>query len=106
MKLSICIPIYNFDVRKLVFDLKKEINRDSIDAEIILIDDASADKFKNYNQELQSQVDTFLLLDENLGRAKIRNLFLKYAQGDYLLFLDCDGKIINAQFLSKYLQFI
>lgn len=106
MKLSICIPIYNFDVRKLIFDLKKEIDCSEIDAEIIMIDDASEDKFKNNNQELQSHVDTFLLLDENLGRARIRNLFLKYAQGDYLLFLDCDGKIINARFLSKYLQFI
>jgi ADP-heptose:LPS heptosyltransferase len=25
MKLSVCIPVYNFDVRELVFDLKKKL---------------------------------------------------------------------------------
>ncbi|WP_407403920.1 glycosyltransferase family 2 protein [Chryseobacterium sp.] len=106
MKLSICIPIYNFDVRKLVFDLKKEIDRNALDAEIILVDDASNDKFKNFNQELKSEVEVFIFLDKNIGRARIRNLFLNYAKGDYLLFLDCDGKVINANFITNYLQLI
>lgn len=106
MKLSICIPIYNFDIRKLVFDLKKEIDRNALDAEIILVDDASNDKFKNFNQELKSEVEVFIFLDKNIGRARIRNLFLNYAKGDYLLFLDCDGKVINANFITNYLQLI
>ncbi|MFY1048174.1 glycosyltransferase family 2 protein [Chryseobacterium sp. GP-SGM7] len=104
MKISVCIPIYNFDVRELVNDLKKQIQNNSIDAEIILIDDASDDAFKQINNELQNQVEKFVLLEKNVGRSKIRNLFLKYTDGDYLLFLDCDVKIDNKNFLTNYLQ--
>lgn len=104
MKLSVCIPVYNFDVRELVFDLKKEIKENLIDAEIILIDDASDEKFRTINKELQSEVKSFILLEKNIGRSKIRNLFLQHAEGDYLLFLDCDAKIESSDFLSNYLN--
>lgn len=104
MKLSVCIPVYNFDVRELISDLKKEIKENLIDAEIILIDDASVEKFKIINKELQSEVKNFVFLEKNIGRSKIRNLFLQYAEGDYLLFLDCDAKIESCDFLSNYLN--
>jgi len=103
MKLSICIPVYNFDLRELVFDLQKEIENNTIDAEIILIDDASEQSFKVINSELQKEVQTFIFLDNNIGRARIRNLFLNYSKGNYLLFLDCDVKIDNLHFLQNYL---
>jgi len=106
MKLSVCIPVYNFDVRELIFDLKKEIKENLIDAEIILIDDASDEKFKTINKELQNEVKSFILLEKNIGRSKIRNLFLQYSEGDYLLFLDCDGKIIESNFLTIYVDFL
>ncbi|KIC61939.1 glycosyltransferase family 2 protein [Chryseobacterium taiwanense] len=106
MKLSICIPVYNFDVRELVFDLKKEIENNKIDAEIILIDDASEESFTIINSELQKEVQAFVFLEKNIGRTRIRNLFLNYTKGDYLLFLDCDGQIISNTFLSSYIQFI
>lgn len=104
MKISVCIPIYNFDVRELVYELKKEINDNSIDAEIILIDDASNENFIQINNELQNEVEQFILLEKNSGRSRIRNLFLKYIKGDYLLFLDCDVKIDNENFLTNYLR--
>lgn len=106
MKLSICIPVYNFDVRELVFDLKKEIDIQNIDAEIILIDDASKEEFKQINRELQNTIHHFIFLEKNIGRSQIRNLFLQYAVGEYLLFLDCDGKITGENFLKNYTQFI
>lgn len=106
MKLSICIPVYNFDVRELVFDLKKEIETEEIDVEIILIDDASKERFKKTNQSLEDQVDHFIFLEKNVGRSRIRNLFLNFSTGEYLLFLDCDGKVISENFLKKYIQFI
>ncbi|REC41735.1 glycosyltransferase family 2 protein [Chryseobacterium pennipullorum] len=106
MKLSICIPVFNFDVRDLIFDLKKEIETSAIEAEIIVIDDASAEKFKQINRGVEEQVHNFVFLKENIGRSKIRNLFLKFSTGEYLLFLDCDGKVIDPQFLKKYIQFI
>lgn len=104
MKISVCIPIYNFDVRELIYNLKKEIKNNSIDGEIILIDDASDENFKHINNELLNQVKEFILLEKNVGRSKIRNLFLKHTDGDYLLFLDCDVKIDNENFLTNYLK--
>ena len=106
MKLSVCIPVYNFDVRELLFDLKKEISDKGIDAEIILIDDASENSFKTINKELENEVKKFIFLEKNIGRSKIRNLFLQYAEGDYMLFLDCDGKIIESNFLTIYVDFL
>lgn len=106
MKLSICIPVYNFDVRELVFDLKKEIDSQKIDAEIILIDDASKEEFKQINSELREVIHQFISLEKNIGRSQIRNLFLQYAAGEYLLFLDCDGKITGKNFIKNYTQFI
>lgn len=104
MKLSICIPVYNFDVRELVFDLKKEIDSQKIDAEIILIDDASDAAFKSINEELQDQVEKLVFLNKNIGRSRIRNLFLQYSLGEYLLFLDCDVKIPGKRFLWNYIS--
>ncbi|MGG5209321.1 glycosyltransferase family 2 protein [Chryseobacterium sp. MIQD13] len=106
MLLSVCIPVYNFDVRGLVFDLKREISVNGVDAEIILIDDASDEGFKNIHQILQTEVENFICLEKNIGRSRIRNLFQNYASGKYLLFLDCDGKITEADFLKNYTDFI
>ena len=106
MKISVCIPVYNFDVRELVFSLSKEIENHKLNAEIILIDDASSKDFITINEPLKDLVNQFIFLEKNIGRSSIRNLFLKYASGDFLLFLDCDAKIISENFLKNYLQFI
>lgn len=47
---------------------------------------------------------TCILLEENIGRSKIRNLFLNYANYDKLLFLDCDSAIISNEFLENYIK--
>ena len=106
MKLSVCIPVYNFDVQELVNSLKKEIIKAQLNAEIILIDDASTKDFVSVNEPLIKIANQFIFLEKNIGRSAIRNLFLKYASGDFLLFLDCDAKIISENFLQNYLQFI
>lgn len=103
--LSICIPIYNFDVRHLVNALGKQIALLDVDAELILIDDCSTPNFKEINDCLCNGY-TYIELEKNVGRSKIRNLFLDYIQYDYLLFLDCDATIISDTFLRKYTDFI
>lgn len=106
MKLSICIPIYNFDVNGLINDLQNQIDSSHLDAEIILIDDASDQEFIEINRSLEKKVSQFIFLENNIGRSKIRNLFLKYSRSQYLCFLDCDGKIIRKDFLKAYFDFI
>jgi len=106
MMLSVCIPVYNFDVHQLVSDLNNEIRINGIDAEIILIDDASDIHYREINQSLQNEVENFIFLEENIGRSRIRNLFYQYTAGEYLLFLDCDGKVTDKNFLKNYISFI
>ncbi len=106
MKLSICIPIYNFDINDLVHTLYSQIIKENLNAEIILIDDASHPDFVAVNKGLENIVRQFIFLDNNIGRSRIRNLFLRYSDSDYLLFLDCDGKIINKAFIKTYLEFL
>lgn len=105
MKLSICVPVYNFDVNELVNELRDQIDK-GLEAEILLIDDASEKPFIENNRDLRSKVGQFIFLDKNIGRSKIRNLFLKYSNSDYLLFLDCDGKVISKNFLKNYIEYI
>ena len=104
MDLSVCIPVYNVDVRKLIESLRKEIVQTNIKAEIILIDDASEKNIQLINTECEALVDQFFVLEENVGRSRIRNMFLKYASGKSLLFLDCDVEVNNPLFLNKYLR--
>jgi len=103
--LNICIPIYNFDVRPLVAALDKEVASLKKDIELILIDDASDKKYIEINKE-ECNKHLYIQLEKNIGRASIRNLFLKYATHEYLLFLDCDSLIIDNNFIAKYLQCI
>lgn len=104
MTISVCIPVYNFDIRDLVTVLRKEIQIHQIEAEIVLIDDASNSSFNEIYQEASAYADQFIFLDKNIGRSKIRNLFLEHTKGEYLLFLDCDAKIDNTDLLKNYLQ--
>lgn len=105
--ISICIPIYNFDVRPLVSDLTKQIQFIfDHEIEIILIDDASNEDFRKINKNL-NQLHEYIQLEKNIGRAKIRNLFLKYTSQPYLLFLDCDSSISsNPNFIQNYIEYL
>ncbi len=100
--LSICIPVFNFDVRPLVTGLHQQCMQAAIDFEIQLLDDASA-THKAGNAQLQqlSQV-TYAELPENYGRAKIRNTLAQKALGDYLLFIDCDSAIVAEDYIVQY----
>ncbi|MBI2257889.1 MAG: glycosyltransferase [Flavobacteriia bacterium] len=100
--LSICIPVFNFDITSLIEELNKQIKTLETNIEIIIIDDGS-EFFKETNQII-CQKHNYIELTKNIGRAKIRNLFLKYALYDYLLFLDCDSKIISSLFLKLYID--
>ncbi len=102
--ISICIPSYNFDIRSLVQCLVKQISDNKLITEIIVIDDSSKESYKSINREVKNHCSHFVELDQNIGRSKIRNLFLNYASYKNLLFLDCDGEPINDKFLANYID--
>ena len=101
--ISICIPIYNFEVSHLVNKLSSQCMVLDIPTEIILIDDCSNGKYKEINDRACS-AHKYIKLEKNIGRAAIRNSFLKYATYEYLLFLDCDSIVSSDDFLKKYLD--
>lgn len=101
--ISICIPIYNFDVSALITALKFQMEQTQMGCELLLIDDGSEEKFKGINRNYSADCQ-YIELEHNVGRAKIRNLFLEYATQSYLLFLDCDAIIDSPNFLQNYLD--
>jgi glycosyltransferase involved in cell wall biosynthesis len=104
--LSICIPIYNYNVAELVLELRKQALKLNAAIEIICIDDCSEASFKNDNAITCNESGCYIELNKNIGRSKIRNLFLKHAKYQYLLFIDCDSLIISANFLPNYIDII
>lgn len=103
--ISILIPIHNFDVRNLINELHKQIEKENISYEILLIDDASAEEFHRINKTLNNLKNVnYTQLDKNIGRSKIRNLLAEKANYSYLLFADCDTQISHNNFVKNYLQ--
>ena len=102
--ISICLPVYNFNISTLIKELSKQAKLLSVPYEIIIIDDRS-DQYTAINKNVCKDF-TFIELSNNIGRSKIRNLFLNYAQYDYLLFIDCDSLIVAPTFLSNYIEVI
>ncbi len=104
--LSILIPTYNYDCTQLVLELHRQATSASIDYEIIVADDASPmDKYKKVNRTVNSLPHCrFIELGTNVGRARIRNLLADEAQGEWLLFMDCDAEVINKEFITNYLS--
>ena len=104
--LSILIPVYNFDVRKLVNELHSQTIKTSVPFEILIVDDYSDTVFRQQNRELAllSHV-IYEELPQNIGRSKIRNVLFVKAQYHYCLVIDCDAKIPSATFVSEYLKY-
>ncbi|NQY05638.1 MAG: glycosyltransferase [Flavobacteriaceae bacterium] len=105
--LSVLIPVYNYLVSDLVFELHRQLIRSGVDFEILLLDDASKKEFslKN-NQQLQLNHVSYAIANQNAGRTKTRQILAQQAQYDWLLFLDADVIIKKKDFIASYLEAI
>lgn len=108
VKLSICIPTYNFNAEILVSTLMEEIKGLKDAVELWVIDDASPEINGLSNVFLQEHDQNtwfqYEVLENNIGRSKIRNLLAQKAQGKHLLFLDGDSLIHQPSFITNYLE--
>ncbi|MGB0882840.1 MAG: glycosyltransferase family 2 protein [Vicingaceae bacterium] len=103
--LSVLIPVYNFDVVFFVKDLAKQCADCKIDFEILCLDDCSSENFRIKNATLKSVENVcYEELPNNIGRSKIRNRLAQKAKYENLLFLDCDSKTNDNQFIARYLK--
>lgn len=104
--ISICIPVYNYYVYPLVRRLTTQIEQLNAEDEfeVVCIDDHSSGYHLNQNMGVVEMAQ-YLRLGENIGRSRIRNLFLKYTKGDWLLFLDNDSQVPE-NFLKNYRKYV
>ena len=103
--ISICIPVYNIDPSYLVQSIVKQCIKENIIYEVIIIDDASSKLNTDHFSSLKELENTrFIALNTNIGRAKIRNLFLNYCSYDYLLFIDGDLYLNSESFINRYIK--
>ena len=103
--LSILIPIYNYNINRLVEDLNNQCMALNINYEIFLMDDNSQPMFQEVNQTVTKYPRVhYEILSKNVGRAVIRNRLAEAADYNTLIFLDCDISIIKPDFVKNYLD--
>ena len=101
--ISILIPCYNFNITELVQEIHKQTKKTNKKFEIICAEDGSNKIFSNPNIKRLQNVK-YLKLKKNIGRSKIRNFLATEATFNSLLFIDCDSKIENENFIEKYIN--
>ena len=99
VKLSIIIPYYNTQemTDELLSVLVPQMNDDT---EIILVDDGSNNRY-NYMDNLCGTLNFKYIRKENGGVSSARNVGLKKAKGEYIVFIDSDDLVDSA-----YIEFI
>ncbi len=103
--LSILVPVYNFNVTSLVRALSDQCRELPVDYEIRCYDDGSDLSWREENRSLVGLANVeYRELGVNRGRSAIRNLLGAEAKYAYLLFMDCDSKVVSADYVSKYVQ--
>lgn len=104
--LSILIPTYNFNCTALATELQRQITAHNLTAEIIVMDDASpCEELRLSNRPIDDLPDgRLILLDKNVGIARIRNILADEARYEKLLFLDSDVYPVYDDFLVRYLD--
>ena len=90
MKLSIIIPCYN-EESTLNRILDKVLNENSIEKEIIVIDDYSTDKTRDILEgDLKNKINNLILNEKNFGKGYSIRKGIEKSKGDIILIQDAD----------------
>ena len=102
MKFSIIVPVYNVE-KYLTECLESIISQIYLDYEVICINDASKDKSSKILLEYAERYEKITIINntENRGLSYSRNVGLKAAVGEYIVFVDSDD-YIKEDTLSKF----
>lgn len=104
-KISVIVPAYNVD-KFIGKCLDSILNQTYRELDIIIIDDGSTDKTGNICDEYKTKDSRIKIIHkENGGLSSARNTGLKYANGDYILFVDGDDWI-NSELCEKCIKVI
>ncbi|MDX9726928.1 MAG: glycosyltransferase [Bacteroidales bacterium] len=93
MKISILIPVNDYDIVALVHSMREGMSQVREFCEILIGDDGSSEDFRKKYRQLAGDDLKVISSEKNIGRAAIRNKLIDQATGDYLLFIDADAMI-------------
>lgn len=101
--LSVLIPVYQREVGELTRALLAQASAWPGPVEVLLFDDGSTEEIRQLNRPLPMLPGVrYHELTQNVGRAAIRNQLAAAAQHEWLLLLDNDSLLPDAQFLARY----
>ena len=106
MKLTVIVPVYNVE-KYLVKCLDGIVNQEEMFDEVILVNDGSTDSSLSICGEYIANYTYFKLINqENKGLSAARNIGIKEASGDYIMFLDSDDwlRADTVSILKKQLE--
>lgn len=103
--LSVLIPIYNYNISNLVFEIHKQATIANIKFEIICFDDSSL----KYTYENKLTIDSLphtriISSEKNIGRIKSRQKLSNESNYNWLLFLDADVIPKSDNFIESYIN--
>lgn len=103
---SIVMPVYNVELY-IEECLKSIFNQTYNDIQLIIVNDGSTDKTELIIKKFEKQGYKFVYLtQENSGAGIARNLGLKYAKGEYVIFIDADDYISSNMIEKMYTKAI
>jgi glycosyltransferase involved in cell wall biosynthesis len=90
MKISLLIPVFDYDIIALVHSMKSALGKVPEFYEILVGDDGSSSEYREKYQSLEGDNVKVIFSEKNIGRAAIRNKLALEAKGDFFLFIDAD----------------
>jgi glycosyltransferase involved in cell wall biosynthesis len=108
MKISLLIPVYDYDIVALVHSMKSALGKVPEFYEILIGDDGSSAEYKEKYMSLESENVKVVYSEKNIGRAAIRNRLALEAKGDVFLFIDADAMLPGTaeSYILKWIPFI
>ena len=95
MKVSVIIAAYNIE-KYIERCIKSVINQSEREIEIIIVNDGSTDNTLNIIKKMNEIDDRIVVINKkNQGLIEARKTGLKYAKGEFILFLDGDDWLEN-----------
>lgn len=108
MDLSIIIPAYNSEktIERCIESIVDEVKSNSLEYEVIVVDDGSVDHTKDVVQRMASCNSCIkYVYQENAGPSRARNTGLSLAQGKYVALNDSDDEWLTGK-LRVQLDFL
>ena len=103
MKVSVIIPAYNVS-KYIEFCIQSILSQTYRDIEVILIDDGSTDDTPILCDKIANLDSRVVVYHKpNYGVSSARNMGIKHAKGDYVMFVDGDDWV-DITYLSNVLQ--